>query len=201
MTPSTPCQTTPKLKVINLFGAPGVGKSAVRSGVFWLMKAHHLSVEEVSEYAKYLVLSGRTWQLKEEQVYLFSKQHHKQLIIQRTGYEYAVTDSPLQLCSFYSPAGYYRAFPELVDEAYGQFENINFFLTRDIQNSESVFEERGRVHSREESLKVEEEMRAFLADKNVRYTEMKVDLLTPWRVLESLYPNKAVWPQFEPPNS
>lgn len=188
--------SAPRLKVINLFGAPGVGKSAVRSGVFWLMKSHHMSVEEVSEYAKYLVLSGRTWQLKEEQVYLFSKQHHKQLIVQRTGYEYAVTDSPLQLCPFYAPEGYYETFPAFVDEVYERFENINFFLTRDMRGDGTAFEERGRVQDLEQALAVEHKMRAFLAAKNIAYTDVPVDLFTPWRVLEHLHPGLVAAPKF-----
>lgn len=185
----------PRLKVINLYGPPSVGKSAARSGIFWLMKAHHLSVEEVSEYAKYLVLSGRRWQLKEEQLYLFSKQHHKQLIVQRTGYEYAVTDSPLQLCPFYAPDGYYETFPQFVDEVYSGFDNINFFLTRDMRG-DGAFEERGREQSLEEALEVEQRMREFLKAKGIVCIDMPVDLFTPWRVLEHLHPGLASWPSF-----
>lgn len=186
-----------KLKVINLFGAPGRGKSSVRSGLFWLMKSHHMSVEEVSEYAKYLVLTGRTWQLTEEQLYLFSKQHHKQLIIERSGYEYAATDSPLQLCSFYAPEGYYRQFDALVDEASGHFENINFFLTRDIESGQGGgFEERGRNHDREESIRVEGQMREFLAKKGLTCTDLTVDLYIPWKILEHISPGMVPWPSF-----
>ena len=38
------------LKVINLFGAPGIGKSALKGGLFELMKLNHESVvsKEVS---------------------------------------------------------------------------------------------------------------------------------------------------------
>ena len=188
--------TKPRLKVINLFGAPGKGKSAARSGIFWLMKAFHMSVEEVSEYAKYLVLSGREWQLKEEQLYLFSKQHHKQHIVRRSGYEYAVTDSPLQLCSFYAPSGYFRNFDSLVDEAYDEFENINFFVTRDTGSEGTVFENQGRAHDRAASQQAEIRMRDFLAQKNVAYRELPVDVYTPWRVLEVLSPGLAPWPDF-----
>lgn len=181
---TTPPQRSSKLKVVNLYGAPGVGKSGARGGIFWLMKAHHLSVEEVSEYAKYLVLSGRRWQLKEEQVYLFSKQHHKQLIVERTGYEFAVTDSPLQLCQFYAPDGYYRNFGPLVDEAYDRFENINFFLSRDLNSGE--FEDRGREHSRAQAMEVEERMREYLARKHITCKDIPVNLQTPWKILDEL---------------
>ncbi|MNR71568.1 hypothetical protein D3C71_21990 [compost metagenome] len=183
-----------KLKVINLFGAPGMGKSSVRSGIFWLMKSHHMSVEEVSEYAKYLVLSGRKWQLNEEQIYLFSKQHHKQYIIERTGYEFAVTDSPLQLCQFYAPEGYYESFDSLVDQAADRFENINFFVTRDLSAGE--FEDRGREHDRHQAQRMEEQMREFLARKGITYQDLPVDLLAPWRVLSHLGISPVQVPDF-----
>lgn len=186
-----------KLKVINLFGAPGRGKSGTRSGLFWLMKALHMSVEEVSEYAKYLVMTGRTWQLQEEQLYLLSKQHHKQLIIERNGYEYAATDSPLQLSAFYAPKSYYSHFEPMVDEAFEHFENINFFLTRDIEQDSSNFEGRGRVHDRAASMQVELEMREFLDKKGIVCRDLAVDLFTPWRILETLVPGLAPWPTYD----
>ena len=153
-------------------------------------------MEEVSEYAKYLVLSGRQWQLVEEQLYLFSKQHHKQLIVRRSGYDYAVTDSPLQLCSFYAPGSYFKKFDALVDEAYLEFDNINFFVTRDTESDGTVFESNGRAHDREASLRAELDMREFLAKKNIPYTDLPVDLYSPWRVLDVIQPGLAAWPTF-----
>ena len=181
-----------KLKVINLFGPPEVGKSATRSGIFWLMKCHHMSVEEVSEYAKYLVLTGRTWQLKDDQLYLLAKQHHKQLILHGR-YEYAVTDSPLALCDFYAPANYLPAFRTLVEQAEDRFENINFYLTRDLS---AGFENEGRVHDLDASIQLDAQMRDYLAKRSIRYTEVKLDLYTPWRIVEHLRPGTAKFPIF-----
>lgn len=183
----------PKLKVVNLFGPPGKGKSTVRSGLFWLMRSYRVSAEEVSEYAKYLVLSGRRWQLQEEQLYLLSKQHHKQLIL-RGKYEFAVTDSPLQLCDFYAPDGYLQTFGPLVDEVWNGFENINFYLTRDECPDE--FEATGRNHNFDEAQAIDRDMRQFLDSKGIQYTELKIDLYTPWRILEILKPGLAKPPVF-----
>jgi len=187
-----------RLKVVNLFGPPGVGKSSVRSGLFWLMKSVRLSVEEVSEYAKYLVLSGRTWQLRDEQLYLLAKQHHKQLIL-RGRYEYAVTDSPLALCGFYAPPGYLASFQALVRDAHASFDNVNFYLTRDF--ARSGFESDGRVHDRETAERIDGEMRAYLAREGIAYVEMPIDLLTPWRILERLRPGLAPVPRFDVPGT
>lgn len=186
-----------KLKVINFFGAPCVGKSSVRSGLFWLMKSHHLSAEEVSEYAKYLVLAERKWQLSEEQIYLFAKQYHKQLIIARSGYEYAVTDSPLQLCAFYAPPRYFNHFEGLVDDVFESFENINFFLTRNL--SDGAFENRGRTHSQKEAEQVELDMREFLDKKSIVYVDVPVDIYAPWKILDVIQPGLALLPKFPVP--
>jgi hypothetical protein len=185
---------TARLKVVNLFGPPGVGKSSVRSGLFWLMKSLHLSVEEVSEYAKYLVLTGRTWQLQDEQLYLLAKQHHKQLIL-RGQYEYAVTDSPLLLCGFYAPPGYLPSFQALARDAHRSFDNVNFYLTRDIDSHQ--FDSAGRVHDRDAAHRIDGEMREYLAREGIAYTEVSIDLLTPWRILEHLRPGLAPWPKFD----
>ena len=182
-----------RLKVVNLFGPPGVGKSSVRSGLFWLMKSLQLSVEEVSEYAKYLVLTGRTWQLQDEQLYLLAKQHHKQLIL-RGRFEYAVTDSPLALCGFYAPPGYLPAFQPLVRDAHASFDNLNFYLVRDLRSL--PFDATTRVHDLEAAVRVDGEMREYLAREGIGYTEVEIDLLTPWRILEQLRPGLAPWPSF-----
>lgn len=185
--------STPKLKVINLFGPPGVGKSSVRSGLFWLMKSLGLSVEEVSEYAKYLVLRRCEWQLQEEQLYLLAQQHHKQLIL-RGKYEYAVTDSPLALCDFYAPTGTFRSFSTLISDLTDTFENINFYLTRDLAAGE--FEKAGRVHDREASLRIDAQMREYLSTRGIPYVEMSIDLLTPWHILDHIRPGLAPFPKF-----
>lgn len=183
-----------RLKVINLFGAPGVGKSSTRSGLFWLMKTLHMSVEEVSEYAKYLILTGRQWQLREEQLYLLAKQHHKQLIL-RGQYEYAITDSPLALCAFYAPEDYLPAFFELTRQAQDQFDNINFYLTREF--STSPFEAAGRVHDQAASLAVDVQMRSYLKRCGIPYTEISLDRLAPWKILEIIAPGRSRPPVFQ----
>lgn len=169
------------LKVINLFGPPGVGKSTVRSGLFWRMRSAQMSVEEVSEYAKYLVLTGRFWQLQADQLYLLAKQHHKQVILDGK-YDYAVTDSPLPLCAFYAPEGYLAGFEDLVMSAFDRYENINIYLTRTMDESE--FELTGRVHDLNASRDIDARMRDFLSNRGVALQEMEVDSTTPDRILQ-----------------
>lgn len=176
-----------KLKVLNLYGAPGMGKSATRSGVFWLMKVKGMSVEEVSEYAKYLVLANRTWQLTHDQLYVMAKQHHKMLILSGQ-YDFAVTDSPLLLPSYYAKEAHStpNSFHPMCEEYAQSFENINFFLTRDLLKDGSHFENEGRIHDREDALRIEEEQKDFLAKKGISWIDIVLDHRSPWTILEKL---------------
>lgn len=187
-------ESSKPLTLINLYGAPGVGKSSVAAGLFFLMKSHHLSVEQISEYAKYLVHSGRHWQLKEEQLYLLAKQHHKQLIL-KGSYEYAVTDSPLMLTAFYAPKEYHSHFEPLVRQLDSDFKHINIFVTRNLADG-APFQTEGRMHDRQGSMAIEKEMRHFLHERGIHFNEVTVDIFTPWRILEIIKPGLAPWPRF-----
>jgi hypothetical protein len=187
-----PCS---RLKVINLFGAPGMGKSAVAGGLFWLMKSHVMSVEQISEYAKHLVLCGYTEaQLLSSQNEILEKQHHKQVIL-KGKYDYAVTDSPLPLCSFYAGGPADSAFSREVGDRFNGFENINFFLSRDLSGN-AHFEEEGRTQNKRRSIEIEREMLLFLQQRGIPYERLSVAIETPWLILERIAPGIAMLPVF-----
>lgn len=177
-----------RLKVINLYGAPGVGKSTVRAGLFWLMKSLHLNVEEISEHAKELVHSGQTWQFQDAQLSILAAQHHRQLLVARAGYEYAVTDSPLALCLFYAPEGYLHSLSALVEDTNSRYENHNFLLTR-FSDDSAVYDPRGRTQSLQEAVQAERRLREFLTERNIAFHEMPVVLTTPWRIVRRVVPS------------
>ena len=162
------------LKVINILGSPGMGKSAIASGLYYLMKKNHHSVGLSREYAKYAIIAGREWQLKEEQLYLFAKQHHE-LFILRGQYEHAISDSPLMLTAFYSsPEIAPPSFFQCVYDYNATFESINFFISRDLANPNVVFEDTARAHNRKQSIKAEQDLRIFLENWNIQYTDIQV---------------------------
>lgn len=163
-----------KLKVINLFGAPGVGKSTIAAGLFYFMKMSGISVEHVTEYAKYLVLTGRVSQLENEQLYLLAKQHHKQHIL-RGQYEWAITDSPLLLCAYYAPPETTPPkFGELVHQYNDAFENYNIFLTRGLEKDDTSFEEQGRLQGKSEALRIQKEQIEFLTKAGVPFQILEI---------------------------
>lgn len=178
-----------RLRVINLFGPPGVGKSSLRSGVFWLMKTLHMRVEEVTEYAKYLVLSGRSWQLRRDPLYLLAKQHHKQLVLEGQ-YDYAVTDSPLMLSAFYASEPLRESLLGLARELTARFDNVNFYVRRDLRAA--PFEVQGRVHSLEESERLDQQLRQFLAREGVHYIDIALDETAPLHVVRHVAQPRAL---------
>lgn len=189
-----------KLKVVNLFGAPGVGKSASRSGLFWLMKIQGMSVEEVSEFAKYLVLAKRVWQLQSDQLYVLAKQHHKMAIL-KGSYEFAVTDSPLMLTGYYCEEGARHGMvaspsPDFVSfctSYVDSYDNLNLFLTRDF--SKGVFEEQGRMHNMADSVRIDKEQREFLARNNHTWIDIDLDATTPYEALHAMAAEiRKKWP-------
>jgi tRNA uridine 5-carbamoylmethylation protein Kti12 len=116
------------MKVINLFGSPGTGKSTTAAGLFFLMKTAGLSVELISEYAKQMVWDERS-RMFQDQIYLTAKQNHKQDML-RGKVDYCITDSPLLLGLHYAAPDYYPSYRVLLKEIWNSYENINFFLTR-----------------------------------------------------------------------
>jgi len=115
------------VKVINLFGGPGAGKSTTAAGVFWLLKNRGLRVELVTEYAKALAWARRGDELT-DQFYIYAKQHHRQHVL-KGQVDFCVTDSPLLLPLLYNknePA----SFRQYVIDNWHTYTNINFFIQR-----------------------------------------------------------------------
>lgn len=115
------------MKVINLFGGPGAGKSTTAAGVFWLLKNRGLRVELVTEYAKALAWANRGEELT-DQFYIYAKQHHRQHVL-KGQVDFCVTDSPLLIPLLYNttePA----SFKQYVVDNWERYDNINFFIKR-----------------------------------------------------------------------
>lgn len=116
------------MKLINLFGGPGTGKSTTAAGLFHILKLGGYKCELVPEYAKDLVWENRHDTLK-DQLYIFAKQHRKFFILKEHELDFIVTDSPLLLCMIYGKE-ITPAFKALIWERHNSFENVNIFLNR-----------------------------------------------------------------------
>ena len=120
------------MKVINLFGGPGLGKSTTAAGLFYEMKKMGLEVELVQEYAKDLVWERRH-NLLQDQIYVFAKQQRRISRLQDHNMEWVITDSPIALGLIYlQPGVLSENFPNLVMEVFNSYHNYNFLLSRNV---------------------------------------------------------------------
>ena len=153
------------MKVINLFGSAGAGKSTTALGVAHNLKINGYKVEYVSEYAKQLVMSG-CQNLLAYQEHVFTNQLFQMNILKDKSLDFIVTDSPLLLSSFYGTK--YNTstnnLNQLIFEHYNNFDNINYFIKR-THNYDTT----GRIQNESESDEDYEQLIKFLKDNNIKH--------------------------------
>jgi hypothetical protein len=147
--------------IINLFGAPGAGKSTVRAGTFYLLKIAGYNVEEVTEFAKDLTWEKRSIALQ-CQPYVFGKQL-KSLERLYGQVDIIVSDSPIILSSFYPkkyfPEKYPQSFHKFVEDQSRSMGGLNIFINR-VKPYMNI----GRSQTESESDQIAIEIRTMLTD-------------------------------------
>lgn len=150
------------MKVINLWGAPGAGKSTVAAGLFYKMKVAGYKVELVTEYAKDVVWDNRDDLLK-DQLYLLAKQNRK-LERLRGKVDWCITDSPVLLVLAYMPEKYYSHFNSLTYDVWNSYTNLNYLLERNHE-----YKRDGRVQTEEESRIIDDKILDIFSEYNQVY--------------------------------
>ena len=117
--------------VINLFGAPGAGKSTGAAMIFAELKKRGVNAELVTEFAK-----DKTWEHNAMalgcQEYVFGKQSYR-LARCKADVDVIVTDSPLPLSLLYTsdPALIADdAFQKVVMNVFNSYNNLSYFVNR-----------------------------------------------------------------------
>lgn len=151
--------------IINLWGAPGSGKSTMAAGLFYNLKIRHHNVELATEYAKDLVYANRHRDL-EDQIYVFGKQQYR---IERlaTDCDVIVTDSPVLMCLTYAH-DYPECFRDTVAWRFSKYNNINILITRDAPYSNI-----GRYQTEQEANQKQQEIICLMQEFNVPFIEVK----------------------------
>jgi len=167
------------MKVINLFGGPGAGKSTTAAGLFHLMKLDHMKVELVTEYAKEVTWERRH-NLLSDQLYIFAEQHRR-LVRLRGEVDYVVTDAPLLLSAVYREESYPLVFEHLVLEFWNAFDNCNFALQR-----VKPYSKLGRRQTEEEAREVDARVEQVLTRFKVPHTVLPGDRDAPARILAAI---------------
>lgn len=153
MKEGTDAKKVSKLKVINIYGGPGIGKSTTSCDVFVKMKRAGHNVELVTEYAK-----DKLWDkhdaIFQNQLYIFAKQYQRLKRLEGV-VDYAVTDSPLLMQMVYFNENFHSKdvnfyFSKLAASLYDEFDNYNIILDR-----QHPYQKIGRYQSEEEAKKLD----------------------------------------------
>jgi len=166
------------MKIINLLGGPGCGKSTTASGLFYYMKSAGMKVELVREYVKDAVYESRN--IFDDQMYIFAKQNRRQHILVNS-VDWIITDSPLILSAVYAPVNYFPSFSNLCLEAFRSYDNINFFISR-----EKPYSPIGRNQTEEEAKAIDISIKTFMKENNIDYHSVRGSKDSPKFIMKNL---------------
>lgn len=112
--------------IINLFGAPGCGKSTTAAGLFYYMKLAGKEVELVTEFAKDLTWAERTDELNNQ---LFVSGNQWNRLTRLLGkVDYIVTDAPILAGIVFSPGQ--KNLHKLLFDYHNSTSSVNILLQR-----------------------------------------------------------------------
>ena len=149
------------VKLINIYGAPGAGKSTSASGLFFELKKKGYKVELAYEWIKFKVYEGTPYPFQ-DQIYAFAKQN-KQIAQLKNHVDYIITDSPL-LMSLHYGKNLPKSFQQLVLDCYNNYENYNFLVKRN-----HAYQDCGRLQSEQESDAMQKEIEDVLKNNGIPY--------------------------------
>lgn len=149
-----------KLIVINLYSGPGAGKSTFAARLFVALKEYHLRVELVREYPKDLTWENRITALT-NQIYVFAKQHHMLFRLKDKVDIAVVEGSTINGLAYFNDN---EELKRLILSEYHKFENINYFLTRNV-----VYQTDGRSQTESQAHDKDEQILHILAEHSIPY--------------------------------
>lgn len=150
----------PSTLVVNLYGAPGSGKSTGSAYIFSRLKLAGWDAEFVSEFAK-----DKVWE-KNDAVfdnpsYLYGKQSFR-LSRVAGNVDVIVTDSPLLIPAYYNRTDTAEELTALAKKELSHYYCYNVFVNR-----VKKYNPNGRFQTESESNEVANELRAFLTTHGV----------------------------------
>lgn len=155
--------------VVNLFGAPGAGKSTGAAYVFSELKQNGINAELVTEFAKDKTWEGNTLALSCQE-YMFGKQSYR-LARCRDDVDVIITDSPLPLSIIYNvnPA-LGSAFNEVVLNIFDTYDNLSYYVVRN-----KPYNPKGRSQTETESDALGGDIEAMLQHFVIPYEKIEGD--------------------------
>ena len=156
--------------IINLFGAPGAGKSTGAAYVFSQLKAAGINAELVTEFAKDKVWE-ETKAVFENQAYIFGKQYFRISRVQGK-VDVVITDSPILLSPFYANDPVLgEEFDQLVTKVAKSYDSLNVFINRT-----KPYNGAGRFQTEAESDVLSRDLHEFLVAHDVACVHYNGDI-------------------------
>lgn len=153
--------------LINVYGSPATGKSFTAQNITTILHENGIDCEYIAEYATELIQQGRTDELK-DQITVTGEQRRREVeAFKRTNL--VITDSPTALGMLYSPKEQ-KAEVVKFGEQSDKTPHINILLRHNAE-SLATFSMNGRIHGKEESLRIQSEIVAMLQGKECLHFE------------------------------
>ena len=160
-----------KTYVINIIGAPGVGKTTISALLFARLKLRGYICEYVQEYAKKLVWM-KDYDSLNNQYHVTKKQY--ELLQQIAGHvNFIVTDGPLIHGIYYNK--YNKDNISNIDktekyilDSFNKFNNINIVLDR-VNRVNRKYETEGRIQTEDEAKDIDIILKHLLKINSIKY--------------------------------
>lgn len=149
------------VKVINLFGGPGCGKSTLTALLFAELKMLGFNCEMALEYAKDKVWE-ESYHTLDNQIYVFGKQHHRMFRL-KEHVNIIITDSPLVNSIIYDSTNN-SMLRELVLFEFNKYQNYNFLIERP-----KIYDTNGRMQSEDEAKELDDKIEELLMKNNIQF--------------------------------
>ena len=157
-----------KTVIVNLYGAPGAGKSTGSAYIFGQLKMNNISVELVREFVKDKIYE-KSEGVFNDQVYILGKQHFRQTNV-KGNVDVIITDCPLIIQAYYTDkykSPYADELRQLVLKLYSLENNINYFVNRD-----KPYNPDGRFQTEADSDSISDNLKEYLDNLNIEYKEI-----------------------------
>ena len=157
-----------KTVIVNLYGAPGAGKSTGSAYIFGQLKMNNISVELVREFVKDKIYE-KSEGVFNDQVYILGKQHFRQTNV-KGNVDVIITDCPLIIQAYYTDKykfPYADELRQLVLKLYSLENNINYFVNRD-----KPYNPDGRFQTEADSDSISGNLKEYLDNLNIEYKEI-----------------------------
>lgn len=164
--------------VINLFGAPGAGKSTGAAYIFVALKTLGVNVELITEFAK-----DKVWENNIEainnQAYIFGEQSFRMSRC-KDKVDVIITDSPLLLSAIYNKDKILgEDFNRVVKNVFQSYDNRNYYIER----NKRYYQSSGRIHSKKESDEINSQLKKLLKDYNIEIKETILGMSEGYKII------------------